>query len=63
MNLRRISENLDKFKKMKARKPHNQKWKAKKVYLSELQPARDEWPDVYEVIVCETLLYQKEYES
>ena len=41
MNLRRISKNLDKFKKMKAEKPQNNKWKAKKVYFSELQPTRD----------------------
>ena len=63
MNLRRISENLEKFIKMKAERTQNNKWKAKKVYLSELQPWREEWPDVYEAIICETLLNQHNYDS
>ena len=62
MNLRRISENLDRFKKMKAERTQNSKWKSKKVYVSELQPRPEEWPDVYEVIVSETLLCQHEFD-
>ena len=58
MNLRRISENLEKFKKNKSDRTNNPKWKSKRVYLSELQPSIDEWPDVYEVIVSEALLCQ-----
>ena len=56
MNLKRIAENLEKFKRSKSERTNNPKWKAKRVYLSELQPSVDEWPDVYEVIVSEALL-------
>ena len=58
MNLKRIAINLEKFKKEKADRTNNNKWKAKKTYLMELQPDRDDWFDVYEVIVTEALLSQ-----
>ena len=50
MNLKRIAENLEKFKRSKSERTNNPKWKAKRVYLSELQPSVDEWPDVYEAV-------------
>ena len=46
INLRRISDNLVKFKKAKAEKTNNAKWNSKKVYSTELQPSPEEWPDV-----------------
>ena len=47
---------------MKADKTQNTKWKSKKVYFSDLQLTRDECPDVYEVIICETLICLNGYE-
>ena len=58
LNLKRIAANLEKFKKAKADRSNNSNWKTKRINLTELQPSPEEWIDVYEVIVTESLLIE-----
>ena len=63
MNLQRISSNLEKFKEQKPNQTSNPKWKAKKTYLSELQPEREDWFDVYKVNVSRALHSQHSHDD
>lgn len=55
-----IATNLEKFKREKAEKSNNNRCKSKRINLSELRPSRNEWNDVYETIVTESLLSQSD---
>lgn len=58
LNLKRIASNLEKFKKDKAERSNKNRWSAKNVNLTEIQPSKDEWFDIYEVVVTEAPLDQ-----
>lgn len=58
LNLKRIAQNLERFKKQKADRSNNSRWRAKRINLSDLQPTQTEWLDVYETVVAESLLDQ-----
>lgn len=56
--MKRIAANLEKFKNANAGRSNNENWKTKRINLTELQPSPEEWIDVYEVIVTESLLVE-----
>lgn len=63
LNLKRIAANLEKFKKEKADRSKNSKWNSNRINLTELQQHTDDWFDVYEIVVTESLLAQHNVSS
>lgn len=53
LNLKTIALNLERFKRDKAKRTSNKRWKSKRINITELQPSTEEWFDVYETVISE----------